>query len=483
MLNNSLAVLTLCKPLNNTASPFLHSPGDRRKEVDTFQKSLYHILPDFFHHRRRRVNTEQVFEPFHKRVNDMLFNPCAGVIKELLHTLSEAVPEVSTSLLELSPFFLPNQCVKERVNHVIHDPRAYVGKSFADCVQKVYSGFLPILPGNLFIPPVLNVLPNTSKEAAKELNTRTNGCAKESKDTACDTSPVNVGKQVFDFLPEQRTQVRPVVAVQPLCSFIKRTNDKITDTFTYQPPIQFTQETDNQVRDNGKPLYHQPPCVGKIYLTQSRIKQFCYVRSKVGKIGCIKEPIRRLNCTVQSVANLMTNTRPINAVHNLVKLFTQKGSKFFPVPSFKRRFQFVGKLRDRVFNRQLLKHGTIVFAACATAARTRIIILTDNVQFINSSGSVLNLFCSLFRCPCGITDCVPVRSGRFLRRSIGTCARQSRKKLIDDIQQSNKLINQEVDSRSQSVNDRRYHSPHTVFQVLETRSQTVHTTLELTAHE
>ena len=73
-------------------------------------------------------------------------------------------------------------------------------------------------------------------------------------------------------------------------------------------------------------------------------------------------------------------------------------------------------------------------AACATAARTRIIILTANVQFINSSGSVLNLFCSLFRCPCGITDCVPVRSGRFLRRSIGTCARQSRKKLIDNIQ-------------------------------------------------
>ena len=240
MFDNPFTILTFREPLNNTAAPFLHSPSDRRKEVDTFQKSLYHILSDFFHYRRRRMNTEQVFEPFHKRVNNMLFNPCARVIKELLHTLSEAIPKVSTNLLKLSPFFLSNQCVKEWVNNIIESPCSNIDKPLADCVQKVYGGFLPILPGNLFIPPVLNVLPDTSKEAAKELNTRTNGCAKESEDTACDTSPVNVGDKVLDFLPKQRTQVRPVVTVQPLCSFIKRTNDKITDTFTYQPPIQFT---------------------------------------------------------------------------------------------------------------------------------------------------------------------------------------------------------------------------------------------------
>ena len=286
-------------------------------------------------------------------------------------------------------------------------------------------------------------------------------------------------------MPEKASQFRPIVTVKPFSKFIIDTLDKLTDFLCYQSPVKRCKEAYYHVPDNGHLLYQKSAYVTEINFFQCPVKELCNTATYVGEIHRIKEPVRSLNSTVQRKAYLVSDTAPVNAIHNLIDLLTKESAKSFPVSIVKGFFQLVRKITDILINREFLKHGTVVSSTtpAATATRTVVGVVLDDIEFINTHGVGLD-FINGFLCGTCRSVSRTAISGSYLLRS-GKCAfaRQPGDKHIYHVQKGGNLINEEVDCRGKCVDYGRSHSTQRVFKVLCACSQSVHTACELTIHE
>ena len=106
----------------------LHPCTDCLKRLEnTVQQTFRNVAANFLHHSRRGVDTEQVFEPLNKGVNDIGFNPATGVCKELCKSLCKPCPHIGSGLLNGSPLFFTQKGVAERVNDIGHAPVSNIG--------------------------------------------------------------------------------------------------------------------------------------------------------------------------------------------------------------------------------------------------------------------------------------------------------------------------------------------------------------------
>ena len=212
----------------NRGKNVLLNPLTNRLErcSDTIQQTFRNVPADLCHNSRRRVNTEQVFEPLDKRLYHIFINPRTDTHKEVFDTLTDTRNDIAANFLDSVPVRV-KECFAEWNNNVIHNELSNIDKPFSDCFQKIACRFLPVCTLNIFVPPLLNVLCNTSKEAAQELHCGTDCCTQERKETLCDTSVVNVCYKILYLLPENLTDFRPVITVQPVRTFIKNTFDKV----------------------------------------------------------------------------------------------------------------------------------------------------------------------------------------------------------------------------------------------------------------
>ena len=135
----------------------------------TVQKSRCHVTAHFFHNGRRRVDTEQVFDSVHDRVNNVFFQPGTNIFEETDNSFSDTCHNVAANFFDRFPV-----CVKqgftERDNNVVHNELTDTGKSSTHCRPKVVPGFLEVLAFNIFVPPRSNVIPDTREEPEKKLN-------------------------------------------------------------------------------------------------------------------------------------------------------------------------------------------------------------------------------------------------------------------------------------------------------------------------
>ena len=449
---------------------------------DTTQQTFHDENANFLHHGRRRVDTEQVFEPLNKGVNDVGFNPATGVCKELRESLCEACPHIGSGLLDGSPLFFTQKGIAERVNNVGHTPVANIGQSFTDEFQQVQTRLLPILSGNLVVPPGLNVSTDVSKEAAKELYCGTNSRAKEGEDRGCDTCPVDVGYRGLDVFPEVGSHFRPVVAVQPFSSFIKGSLDTVTYLSCKLSPVDFSQCAQDEIKLQCEPPHDDPANEGHIHLLKRTVQHGCHVCAQFVEVYLLEEVVGGLYRSVDTPAQFATHGSIVNAVNDLIYLTANQRTQSFPVGVIESLFQLISKLTYAIVNGKFLKHGTVVCTA-ATAATAGVILLHDDVQFINTRGSVTDFLCSL--CSGTASTCQRVTIGFcvLLRSRKSGSAGQPGEQHIDDVQEGNHLINNKVDCRGKCVNDRRSHSAQTILEVGRTCSQSVHALCESTAHE
>ena len=209
--------------------------------------------------------------------------------------------------------------------------------------------------------------------------------------------------------------------------------------------------------------------------------------TNIGKVHCVKEPVSGLYGCIDTPTNLLTNTRPINTVNNLINLVTKQCAKFLPIFILKCLFQLVRKLTDSVIKRKFLKHGTVVTTATASTTRTTrtaiLVLITKYVQFIKSQCVTLDFLRSFLRCsPCAFRRVTPCLT-YLLRSREGTFTCQSCKQLIDKVQQSYNLVSYKIYSRGKGVNNRCSHSTQRVLQVLCVCRKRVHTSCELSTHE
>ena len=179
----------------------------------------------------------------------------------------------------------------------------------------------------------------------------------------------------------------------------------------------------------------------------------------------------------------MTYAIPVNAVYDLIDFAANQGSQFLPVRIVESLFQFIGKITDTVINGKFLKHGTVVSAPAATSTAACIILLHDDVQFVNASGCIPDFLCRL----CSGTAClfqrVPIRSSVLLCRCKAGSARKPCEQHIDEVQQGYNLINHKVDCRGKRIDNRRSHSTQTVLEILPAGSKPVHALGECAAHD
>ena len=366
---------------------------------------------------------------------------------------------------------------------MVKNPCADIHKPFANRRQKVPSGFLPVLPRNFRIPPVLNVSANTAKEPAKELHCGTDSRTKEGEYTVCNTAPVNVGHNFLDVRPQVFTHLRPVVAVKPLRSFIKCALNAIAYLPGNQSPVKPAKRPKNEVKLHSEPADDNSSNKGSIHFFKRTVQHFSHVFTQIVEVHGFQEPVCGLNRSVNPVANLMTYAVPVDAVYNLIDLAANQGSQFLPVCIVESLFQFIGKITDTVINGKFLKHGTIVSAPAATSTAACIILLHDDIQFVNASGCVTNFlrrFCSGTAC---LFQRVPVRGSVLLCRRKAGSTRKPCEQHIDEVQQGYNLINHKVDCRGKRIDDRRSHSAQTVLEILPAGSKPVHTLGECTTHE
>ena len=461
---------------------FLHPFTDCLKRLEnTAQQTFHDEYANFLHHGRWRLDTKQVFEPLDKGVYNMGFNPSTRVCKELCESLCEPCPHIGSGLFDGSPFFFTQKGVAEWVNNVFRNPASNIKKRFTNEVQQVQTRLFPVLSGNFAVPPVLNIRTDVPKESAKKLYCGTDCCPKECENRGSDTSPVDVRYRGLDVLPEVFSHFRPIIPIQPFGSFIKGSLDTVTYLSCNQAPVQSTKQSQDEVKLQSEPAYNGSTNKGSIHFLKRTVNQFSHMLSDIMKVHRFQKPVCRLNSTVQAVADFMTYAVPVNTINNLIDFFAQKRTKAFPIGIIKRLFQLISKLTYVIVNGKFLKHGTII-SSSATAASS-IVLLHDNVQFINTSSSVTNFLCR-FRSGTACTfQRVPIRGSVFLRRHKGRSAGQPGKQHIDDVQQGNNLVNHKVDCRGKCVDDRSSHSTKAIFEVGSTGSQPVHALCKSTTHE
>ena len=428
------------------------------------------------------MDTEQVFNPRHERVNDVGFNPSTGVIEEIRDAFCKARPHITASLLYISPHVFTQQGSTEWVNDMVKNPRTDIHKSFTNRRQKVPSGFLPVLSRNFRIPPVLNVSTDTPKEPTKELNCGTDSRTKEGEYTGCNTAPVNVGYNFLDVCPKVFTHLRPVVAIKPLRSFVKCALDAIADLPGNQAPVKPAKRPKNEVELCSEPTDDNSTDEGSIHFFKRTVQHFSYVFTQIVEVHGFQEPIRSLNRSVNPVADFMTYAVPVDTINYLIDLTANQGSQFLPVRIVESLFQFIGKIANTVINGKFLKHGTVVSTTAATSTAC-IILLHDDVQFVNARGCVTNFLCRF----CSGTAClfqgVPVRGSVFLCRRKAGSTRKPCEQHIDEVQQGYNLINHKVDCRGKRIDNRRSHSAQTVLEILTAGSKPVHALGKCTAHD
>ena len=335
---------------------------------------------------------------------------------------------------------------------------------------------------NLFGEILLNVSPHASKERTDELYTSGHSCTQRTEDTLCYTRPVNACEQVFNLLPKSSTQFRPVILVQPFKRFIKCSDKELSDFLADKSPVQFHQTADDNIRQNGKPLDKEFANVGEVHFLKCIVQQFGNMRSNIGEVDGIQQIVSGLHCAVHAPADFATHTSPVNAVNDFIDLAANQCTQGFPIGIFKRLFQLIGKLTHAIVNGKFLKHGTVV-SATATTATAGIILLHDDVQFINARGSVLDFLCGLRRSAASTSQGVPVGFCVLLRSRKGGSAGQPGEQHIDIVQQGYNFANQKVDCWGNGVDDRRSHSTQTVLEIGSAGSQTIHALCESTAHE
>ena len=155
--------------------------------------------------------------------------------------------------------------------------------------------------------------------------------------------------------------------------------------------------------------------------------------SDVRKIDCIKEPVCSLNTCVNPVANLLTYSCPVHTINNLIDLIANDSTQCFPVSAFKSLFQLVSELTYTVINGKFLKHRAVVSTTTATAACI-IILLHDDVQFVNASSSIPDFLCRLCSRPASFRQGVTVRHSVLLRSRKHGSARKTGEQHIDVVQ-------------------------------------------------
>ena len=398
-------------------------------------------------------------------------------------TFFDLAPDIGTNFFYIVPF-LTQKGRHERVNNVVPYPFTDISQGFLKSVPEVAYGFSEIRTLNILIPPVGYVLCNATNEVSDKQGSRPYGSSQEGEETGCDTCVVDIGNKVLYLLPQQTTQFSPVMAIQPLRELVKDTLDKLTDFLCYQSPVKRCEEPDYHVPYNGHLLYQKSAYVTEINFFQCPVKELCNTATYVGEIHRIKEPVRSLNSTIQCKAYLMSDTAPVNAIHNLIDLLTQESTKSFPVSIVKGFTQFVRKVTDILVNREFLKHGTVVSSTtpAATTTRTVVGVVLDDIKFINTHGVGLN-FVNGFLCGTRSTFSRTAIGGGYLLRS-GKCAfaRQPGDKHIYHVQKGSNLINEEVDCRGKCGDYGRSHSTQRVFKVLCACSQSVHTARKLSVH-
>ena len=450
---------------------------------NTIQQTFNNVSSDFSHHRRRRVDTEQVFNPRYERVNDVGFNPSTRVIEEISDAFCKARPHITASLLYISPHVFAQQGSTERVNDMVKNPRTDIHKSFANRRQKVPSGFLPVLPRNFRIPPVLNVSTDTAKEPAKELNCGTDSRAKKGEYAGCNTTPVNVGHNFLDVRPKVFAHLRPVVAFKPLRSFIKCAFDAIAYLSCKLSPVNSSQCAQDEIKLQCEPPHNDPTNEGSIHLLKRTVQHGCHVFTQLVEVHFLEEVVGGLHRSIDTPAQFATNGSVVNAVNDLIHLTANQSSQFLPVRIVESLFQFIGKIANTVINGKFLKHGTVVSTTAATSTAACIILLHDDVQFVNARGCVTNFLCRL----CSGTAClfqrVPVRGSVLLCRRKAGSTRKPCEQHIDEVQQGYNFINHKVDCRGKRIDDRRSHSTKTVLEILSAGSKPVHALGECATHE
>ena len=435
----------------------------------------------FFHDRRRACDTEQFLEPVHERVNDMLFQPPQRVREEVLDTFKQAVNDVLACFLDTRPRIFTQEGVAERVYDILHNPASDVEEAFAYGRQQVPGSFLPVLPLDFRVPPLLNICAQTTKKAAQELNCRPKGSPQECEETLGDTCEVNVRDSVLEFVVEQGSQFLPVVLVQPLRTLVKDSDNKVTETPRHQSPVQFRQETDDNIREDGHLLHQQSAYVLKVDFLKTAVEQFRKVLTYVGEVDSVQEPVGRLHGSVDTVADFVTQTRPVHRVHNLIDFLAQERTQLLPVCVVKRLFQLVGKVADIVINRQFFKHGTVVGStATASTAAPGVQVVLNDIEFVNTNGETLEGF---LRSAAYLVGSVTVGSFNLLRRRVGTLASQTGKKLVEQVEQCDDFIYHKVNRRGNSVDDRSGHSRQRVLEVQCAAGQVVHALGELRTHD
>ena len=246
-------------------------------------------------------------------------------------------------------------------------------------------------------------------------------------------------------------------------NLLKPTVDEVCDCETELRPIEGCYKTVEGIYENRPLLRKGLSDQAEVDLLHHVIERGCDTRPDFIEVDSVEEVIQYLKSRLNTVAQLVSDTRKVYFVDKLVNLISEDFANTRPIAVCNSFLDLVYPFRKVAVKLHFLKHRAVVHTTRTTATSA----VGEDIQFIKTCGKA---FCG-FRCAtCGFGILGLSLDG--FRPS--TRPREFCEQLIQHIDESHGFINYILDCRSESVNERSNHRTDRVFEVQEARCNPIH---------